>query len=74
MTEEREWIKRIQEENAHLKNQIKLLRENYELRTLLSQQCENNSQAQFIAPQLSPSYPDTGSSVKTGKKHAKLAC
>lgn len=74
MTEEREWIKRIQEENAHLKNQIRLLRENYELRTLLSQQCENNNQSQFIASQISPSYPDTSSLVKTGKKHGKLAC
>uniref|UniRef100_A0A670XZ83 Spermatosis and centriole associated 1 like n=1 Tax=Pseudonaja textilis TaxID=8673 RepID=A0A670XZ83_PSETE len=72
MTEEREWIKRIQEENAHLKNQIRLLRENYELRTLLSQS-ENNNQAQFIAPQISPTYPDSGSLGKAGKKHTKLA-
>ncbi|XP_058040664.1 speriolin-like protein [Ahaetulla prasina] len=71
MTEEREWIKRIQEENAHLKNQIKLLRENYELRTLLSQQSENNSQSQFIAPQISPLYPDTGLSVKTAQSVRK---
>ncbi|XP_025030349.1 speriolin-like protein [Python bivittatus] len=71
MTEEREWIKRIQEENAHLKNQIRVLRENYELRTLLDQQCENNSQAQFSAPQISPSYPDTGSLVKTAQSIRK---
>uniref|UniRef100_A0A8D0E5Z0 Spermatosis and centriole associated 1 like n=1 Tax=Salvator merianae TaxID=96440 RepID=A0A8D0E5Z0_SALMN len=41
MTDESEWIKRIQEENAHLKNQIRLLKENYELRILLGQQDSN---------------------------------
>ncbi|XP_063173896.1 speriolin-like protein [Candoia aspera] len=71
MTEEREWIKKIREENAQLKNEIRLFRENYELRTLLGQQCENNSQAQFAPPQISPSYPNTGSLVKTAQSIRK---
>ncbi|XP_066487605.1 speriolin-like protein [Tiliqua scincoides] len=64
MSEEREWMKRIKEENAHLKNQIRLLKENHELRLLLGQQCEDSSQDQFLAPHTSPIFPDTGSLVK----------
>ncbi|XP_077170241.1 speriolin-like protein isoform X2 [Paroedura picta] len=56
MTEE--WMKRIQEENAHLKSQIRLLKENYELRVLLGQQCENSVQGQFPAPHVPPGYPE----------------
>ncbi|XP_062974629.1 speriolin-like protein isoform X2 [Elgaria multicarinata webbii] len=68
MTEERQWMKRIQEENAHLKNEIRLLKENYELRILLGQQCENSSQVQLLASQISPTYPEAGSLVK-GAQH-----
>uniref|UniRef100_A0A8D0HTY7 Spermatosis and centriole associated 1 like n=1 Tax=Sphenodon punctatus TaxID=8508 RepID=A0A8D0HTY7_SPHPU len=54
--EEGEWMKRIQEENAHLKNQVRLLRENYELRLLLGQHSENSNQ--MLTPRTSPAYPD----------------
>ncbi|XP_053139065.1 speriolin-like protein isoform X2 [Hemicordylus capensis] len=64
MSEENDWMKRIQEENAHLKNQIRLLKENYELRLLLGQQCENNSQGQSLGPHTSPVFSDTGSLAK----------
>ncbi|XP_033027859.1 speriolin-like protein [Lacerta agilis] len=64
MTEEREWMKRIQDENAHLKNQIRLLRENYELRAMLGQQCDNGSQVQFLTSPISPAYTDAGLLVK----------
>ncbi|XP_061463617.1 speriolin-like protein [Rhineura floridana] len=67
MTEERDWMKRIQEENAHLKNQIRLLKENYELRVMLGQQCDNSSQAQFVTSQISPAYTDAGLLVKGGQ-------
>ncbi|XP_042302606.1 speriolin-like protein isoform X3 [Sceloporus undulatus] len=73
MTEEREWMKRIQEENVHLKNQIRLLKENYELRLLLGQQCNNSNQVQLSAPHVSSTYPDMGSLLKgaqyTGREH-----
>ncbi|KAJ7344554.1 hypothetical protein JRQ81_000504 [Phrynocephalus forsythii] len=64
MTEEREWMKRIQEENAYLKNQIRLLKENHEMRILLSQQCVNSNQVHLLASQSYPTYADTGSLVK----------
>nr|XP_056712033.1 speriolin-like protein [Euleptes europaea] len=65
MTEE--WMKRIQEENAHLKNQIRLLKENYELRVMLGQQCENSMQGQFLASHIPPGYPEACSLAKGGQ-------
>ncbi|KYO33564.1 speriolin-like protein isoform A [Alligator mississippiensis] len=46
-TEDNEWMKRLQKENTYLKNQVRLLRENYELRSLLGQHYENSSQEQI---------------------------
>ncbi|XP_054852236.1 speriolin-like protein [Eublepharis macularius] len=65
MTEE--WMKRIQDENTHLKNQIRLLKENYELRAFLGQQCENNGQGQFLTPLIPPAYPDACLLAKGGQ-------
>uniref|UniRef100_A0A670HT77 Spermatosis and centriole associated 1 like n=1 Tax=Podarcis muralis TaxID=64176 RepID=A0A670HT77_PODMU len=73
MTEEREWMKRIQDENAHLKNQIRLLRENYELRAMLGQQCDNSSQVQFLTSPISPVYTDAGLLSTTNTQTAFLA-
>uniref|UniRef100_A0A8D2L3M5 Spermatogenesis and centriole associated 1 like n=1 Tax=Varanus komodoensis TaxID=61221 RepID=A0A8D2L3M5_VARKO len=64
MAEEREWMKRIQEENAHLKNQIRLLKENYELRVLLGQQSDSCNQVQLLTSQIFPAYPDADTLVK----------
>lgn len=69
MSEEREWMKRIKEENAHLKNQIRLLKENHELRLLLGQQCETSCQDQFLSSRMSPIFPDTYSMVKGGRSN-----
>ncbi|XP_044287978.1 speriolin-like protein [Varanus komodoensis] len=66
MAEEREWMKRIQEENAHLKNQIRLLKENYELRVLLGQQSDSCNQVQLLTSQIFPAYPDADTLVKGG--------
>lgn len=70
MSEEREWMKRIKEENAHLRNQIRLLKENHELRLLLGQQCENSSPDQFSNPHISPVFLETGSLGKGGKEQS----
>uniref|UniRef100_A0A803SM65 Spermatosis and centriole associated 1 like n=1 Tax=Anolis carolinensis TaxID=28377 RepID=A0A803SM65_ANOCA len=69
MSGEREWLKKIQEENAHLKNQIRLFKENYELRLLLGQQ---GNHVQSSAPQSPSVYPEHSSLLKAqsfGRDH-----
>ncbi|XP_074858006.1 speriolin-like protein [Carettochelys insculpta] len=61
MTEDSEWIRIIQNENAYLKNQVRLLWENYELRSLLSQHCETSNPGRIAASHPAPGYPNARS-------------
>nr|XP_006127531.1 speriolin-like protein [Pelodiscus sinensis] len=58
MSEDSEWIRTIQNENTYLKNQVRLLRENYELRSLLNQHYENSSQGRCVPSRSAPVYPN----------------
>uniref|UniRef100_A0A8C0J9B7 Speriolin C-terminal domain-containing protein n=1 Tax=Chelonoidis abingdonii TaxID=106734 RepID=A0A8C0J9B7_CHEAB len=68
MTDDNEWMKTIQNENAYLKNQVRLLRENYELRSLLSQHYENSNEGQIITSHPAPVYPNA-CSPRRGKEN-----
>uniref|UniRef100_A0ACB8GDW0 Uncharacterized protein n=1 Tax=Sphaerodactylus townsendi TaxID=933632 RepID=A0ACB8GDW0_9SAUR len=61
------WLKSIQEENAHLKNQIRLLQENYELRAMLGQQRENSAHGQMEPFHIPPAYPEACLLAKGGQ-------
>uniref|UniRef100_A0A674I7U6 Speriolin C-terminal domain-containing protein n=1 Tax=Terrapene triunguis TaxID=2587831 RepID=A0A674I7U6_9SAUR len=69
MTEDNEWMKTIQNENAYLKNQVRLLRENYELRSLLCQHYENSNEGRIVPSHPAPVYPNTCSPGQGGKEN-----
>ncbi|TFK13582.1 regulating synaptic membrane exocytosis protein 3 [Platysternon megacephalum] len=71
MTEDNEWMKTIQNENAYLKNQVRLLRENYELRSLLSQHYENSNEGRIVTSHPAPVYPNACSPGQGAPPHGR---
>ncbi|CAM5090361.1 unnamed protein product [Natator depressus] len=71
MTEDNEWMKTIQNENEYLKDQVRLLRENYELRSLLSQHYENSHEGRIVTSHPAPVYPNARSPGQGAQPHRR---